>query len=628
MLHLDRRSLIAGLGSTAIVSSLAWTRIVRAETGIEATHGISMYGDLKYAPGFEHFDYVNPDAPKGGVLIQEGLGTYDSFNPFILGGTPAGGVGLMFETLTTRSLDEPFSEYGLLAEAIIVPEDRSWVAFDLHPEARWHDGRPVTAEDVIWSFETLTTKGHPRFRYYYASVVAAEQSGDRQVTFRFDGKGVNRELPLIMGQLPVLPKHFYEVNDFERNTLQPPIGSGPYRIGSFDAGRSIEMARVRDYWGADLPVNRGRYNFDEVRLEYYRDRDVSLEAFKAGRYDLRVENSAKRWSTAYTGPAVERGLIKMERLDIPSAARMQGWIFNLRRPIFQDRRIREAIGYAFDFEWSNQALFYGHYERIKSYFHGEKTLMATGLPSASELALLEPWRDRLPPEVFNAEFEPPKTDGSGNIRDNLREAFRLAREAGWEVQNGVLTERATGQRMEFEILLSAPDQERVAGPFVQNLARLGVNARLRTVDPSQYQNRTDAFEFDMIVDLWAQSSSPGNEQRDYWGSEAADQRGSRNTIGIRDPAVDAMIEHVIRAESREELEIACRALDRVLLWGHYVVPHFTLGAYWVAYWDKFGRPAELPTEGPDFFAWWVDQGRSRIAETEQEKVKDTAPVAQ
>lgn len=574
-------------------------------------HAISMYGDLKYPPGFAHFDWVNPDAPKGGTFVQSATGSFDSFNPFILRGEPAGGVGLVFETLTVQSLDEPFSEYGLLAGTIAVPEDRSWVQYELRPEARWHDGKPVTPADVVWSFETLVAKGHPRYRAYYANVASVEAVGERGVRFTFDTTGVNRELPLITGQLAVLPRHWYEERDFATPDLVPPVGSGPYRIASFDAGRSVELERVKAWWGADLPVNRGRYNYDTIRVEYYRDLDVSLEAFKAGRFDIRFENSAKRWATGYTGPAVEQGLIRTEKLPIPPPARMQGYIFNLRRPIFQDRRVRQAIGLAFDFEWSNKALMYGQYERIRSYFHGEPPLMARGLPEGAELALLEPFREQLPPELFTDIYEPPKTDGSGNNRENLRHALRLLREAGWQVEDGVLTETATGRKMQFELLMSSPADERLALPFAQNLERLGIKVQPRTVDPASYQNRMDSFDFDVTTDLWGQSGSPGNEQRSFWGSEAASVPGSQNTMGIADPVIDALIENVIRAPDRPALEAACRALDRVLLWGFYLVPHFTTDGYRIAYWDKFGWPEIMPTEAPDLFAWWIDPEKAQ-----------------
>ncbi|HEX8373954.1 MAG TPA: extracellular solute-binding protein, partial [Geminicoccaceae bacterium] len=519
----------ARIGLTVLVFLL--TPAVPRAAEPAGAHAIAMLATPKYGPGFTHFDYVNPDAPKGGALTLAAVGSYDSLNPFILKGTPAAGIDLLFETLMVSSLDEPFTKYGLLAETVRVSDDGGSVEFGLRPEARFHDGRPVTPDDVVFSFETLTTKGHPRWRAYWANVEKAERTGERTVRFTFDGE-VNRELPLIIGELPVLPKHYYEKLDFERTSLEPPVGSGPYKVTRFDAGRSITYQRVRDHWAANLPVNRGRNNYDEIRYEYYRDSDVALEAFKAGQFDLRFENSAKRWATGYVGPAVERGLIKVQKLDIAPPARMQGYVFNARRPLFQDRRVREALGYAFDFEWSNKTLFFGQYVRITSYFHGEPDLASKGLPGPEELALLEPFRDRLPPEVFTKEFQPPRTDGSGNIRDSLRQALRLLREAGWEVKDGVLTHAATGQRMEFEILLDSPEQERVAGPFTQNLERLGVRARLRTVDPAQYQVRMDAFDFDVTTDVWAQSDSPGNEQREFWGSAAADIPGSRNTIGL------------------------------------------------------------------------------------------------
>lgn len=619
-MRLCRRQLLIAASLAAVMPP----RLLRAQDAAAAANGIAMHGDLKYGPDFTHFDYVDPDAPKGGTLSLSTIGTFDSMNPFILRGTPAAGLGLAFETLTMQSFDEPFSEYGLIARTIEMADDRSSVSYELHPDARWHDGTPITPADVIFSFETLKAKGHPRYRAYYANVAKAEQTGERRVTFTFDGSGTNRELPLIIGQLSIIPKHYYEGRDFEKVGLDVPIGSGPYRMKSFVPGRSTVSERVTDYWGADLPVNKGRNNFDIVRYEYFRDADVALEAFKAGQYDLRMENSAKRWATGYTGPAIERGLIKVEKVKIEPPARMQGFIFNLRRELFRDRRVREAIGYAFDFEWTNRTLMYDQYVRLTSYFHGEPSLMAKGEPSPAELALLEPWRGKVWPEVFGPPPVPPKTDGSGNIRDNLRQALRLLREAGWEVKDGKLTETATGRAMAFEILGDDPSDERIAGPFVQNLKRLGIDARIRVVDPAQYQNRTDDFDFDMVTDIWGQSSSPGNEQRDFWGSAAADVPGSRNTIGIKDPVVDAMIDAIIRAESRDALETACRALDRVLLWGFYLVPQFTDNGYRMAWWDKFGQPAKLPTEGPDLFAWWVDRAKEQALAGRQQA--DTKPA--
>jgi microcin C transport system substrate-binding protein len=598
------------LDRTVAVTMLAMPLLVSAGSLGQAAaaapqHAIAMYGDVKYPADFTHFDYVNPDAPRGGTLALSGSGTFDSLNPFTLKGTPASGLTFLFETLMTPSLDEPFTYYGLVAESVETPEDRSWVKFTLDPKARWHDGQPITPEDVIFSFETLTTKGHPMYRSYYANVVKAEKTGEREVTFTFDG-AVNRELPLIMGQLPVLPKHYYSEVDFEKTSLKPPVGSGPYKIKSFEPGRSIVYERVPDYWGADLPANRGRYNYDEIRYEYYRDRDVAFEAFKAGEFDLWSENSSKRWATGYEGPMFEREVIVREELPIRPVARMQGYVFNLRKDKFKDPRVREAFDYAFDFEWTNKNLLYSAYERIESYFHGEPELASSGLPTDGELALLEPYRDQLPQELFTQAYEEPKTDGSGNNRENLRRAFQLLQEAGWTVEDGRLVNQESGEPMQFEILLNDPASERYAAPWVNNLKRLGVDAQLRIVDTAQYQNRMDNFDFDVTTELWGQSDSPGNEQRDMWSSAVADVPGSRNTAGIRNPVVDAMIDKVITAETREQLETAVHALDRVLLWGHYVVPHFVDDSYRVAYRNKFSRPEVLPEEGPDFMAWWVD----------------------
>ncbi len=575
-------------------------------------HGVAMHGDLKYGPDFTNFDYADPNAVKGGTVTFASIGTFDSLNPYILKGVPAAGLGLVFQSLTTQAEDEAFSEYGDIAESIIVPEDRSWVAFDLRPEARWQDGQPITVDDVIFSLEILKSEGHPFYRAYYKNVVKAEKVGERRVRFTFEG-GINRELPLIVGQMPVLPKHYFEGREFARATLDPPVGSGPYRIKKVDPGRTIVYERVADWWGADIPVNKGRFNYDEVRYEYYRDSDVALEAFKAGQYDIRLENTAKLWATGYQSPALDKGWIKKEEIPFEGAAGMQGFVFNTRRSIFKDPRVRRALAYAFDFEWTNKTLFYGAYTRTESYFANTE-LAARGLPGPKELELLEPFRDRLPPEVFTEEYRAPRTDGSGNIRKNLRIALRMLREAGWEVQDGVLTNRETGEAMRFEILLVSPAFERIAGPFVRNLERLGIEARIRTVDTSQYQNRLDDFDFDMIVTVWGQSLSPGNEQRNYWSCEAAETPGSRNYAGICDPAVDYLIDKIIQAPTREDLVVATRALDRVLLWGHYVIPHWHTRVIRVAYWDKFGRPSITPRYGLDLFAWWVDPAKQAALE--------------
>lgn len=619
---------VARLAGSALIA-LAFTLPAVATAAEEPApvHGLAMLSEPKYPAGFTHFDYVNPDAPKGGTLVLASTNNaFDSLNPFILKGVPAEGVGLLFETLTAPSLDEPSSSYGLLAESMVVPPDQGWIAYNLRPEARWHDGRPVTPEDVVFSFETLKAKGRPFYAAYYANVAKAEKTGERQVRFTFTGEP-NRELPHIMGQLTVLPKHYYEKVDFERASLEPPVGSGPYRVKRLEPGRTITYERVPDHWGRDLPVNRGRYNYAEVRYDNYRDLDVAIEAIKGGQFDLRFENSASRWATRYTGPAIDRGLLKTEKILIAPPARMQGWVFNLRRAKFQDRRVRAALAYAFDWEWTRKNLTYNQYTRIGSYFEGDKELMATGLPGPKELALLEPLRDKVPPEVFTQVYAPPRTDGSGNIRDNLRQGFALFKEAGWEIKDGVMTSQATGERMEFEILSDSPADERVNAPFIQNLQRLGVRATLRIVDQAQYQQRNDSHDYDAITDIWGQSDNPGNEQRDYWGSAAADTSGSLNTVGIKDPAVDALVDKIIYAPTREDLEVACRALDRVLLWNHYVLPQFTDDAYKVAYWDKFGRPAVQPTEAPDLYAWWIDPAKEAALSGAKPEVTGAAAAA-
>jgi microcin C transport system substrate-binding protein len=570
-------------------------------------HGIAMYDDLKYPAGFTHFDYVNPAAPKGGA-IRLGVieNTFDSFNPFIIKGNPAAGINLVWDTLLAPSADEPFSQYGLLAATVQTPADRSWVAFELRPEARWHDGKPVTADDVIWTFETLRTKGAPQFRFYYASVDRVEKTGERGVRFVFK-PGTNRELPLIVGQLPVLPKHWWQGREFDKTSLDAPLGSGPYKVGRFEAGRFVEYERVPDYWGKDLAVNRGRNNFDVEHFDYYRDATVALEAFKGGNFDFRMESSAKDWATAYDVPEVRDGRIVKEAVPLGLPAGMQAFVMNLRRPLFQDRRVREALGLAFDFEWSNQALFYGQYTRTRSYFENSE-LASRGLPGPDELAILEPFRGKLPDEVFTREFVPPQTDGSGSNRENLRRAAELLREAGWSVQNGKLVK--DGQPLAFEILLDNPQFERVVLPYAKNLEKIGVDARVRSVDSSQYRRRTDSFDFDMIVGGFGESESPGNEQRDFWGSEAARREGSRNLIGIADPVVDALVAQLIASPDRKSLVAHCRALDRVLLWGHYVVPNWYLAKERIAYWNKFGKPAVVPKTGVQLDAWWIDPAKA------------------
>jgi microcin C transport system substrate-binding protein len=572
-------------------------------------HGHSMYGDLKYGPEFRHFQYVNPEAPKGGDIKLAAIGTFDTLNPFVLKGVPAAGLGGTVDTLTVASEDEPFAQYGLVAESIEMPADRSWVAFTLRPQARFHDGSPITVEDVIWTFEALKTKGHPFYRSYYAQVAKAEKAGERKVRFGF-APGDNRELPLIVGQLPVLSRAYWSKRDFEKTTLEPPLGNGAYRVESVEPGRSITYRRVKDYWAARLPVNLGRENFDSIRFDYYRDLTVAIEAFKGGEYDFRQENVAKNWATAYASPAVAHGLIKKEEIPNEVPTGMQAFVYNTRRPIFQDARVRRALAYAFDFEWTNKNLFYGAYTRTKSFFSNSE-LASSGLPGTEELKLLEPFRGKVQDEVFTREYQPPATDGSGNIRDGVREALRLLGEAGWTIKGQKLV-NARGEPMQFEVLISDPTWERIALPFVKNLERLGVAARVRTVDAAQYEKRQDDFDFDMTVFVWSQSLSPGNEQRDFWGSEAAGTKGTRNLAGIKDPAVDRLIDLVITAPDRAGLVARTRALDRVLLWGHYVIPHWHIRAYRVVYWDKFSRPAVSPKYALGFDTWWVDPQKEAV----------------
>ena len=579
-------------------------------------HAIAMHDEPKYGPDFKHFDYVNPNAPKGGEVRLSAIGTFDNLNAYILKGVAAAGLGGLYETLLTSSDDEAFTEYGQLAESIEMPEDRSWVAFTLRKEARWHDGKPVTPEDVIFSLEILKAKGRPFFRYYFANVKKAEKTGPRTVKFTFSG-GENRELPLIVGQLPVLPKHFWEGRQFDKTILEPPLGNGPYRIKSFEPGRSITYERVKDYWAADLPVNKGRHNVDIIRYDYYRDTTVALEAFKGGEYDFRLENVSKDWATAYNSPAVREGLIKKEEIRHQRPTGMQAFVFNTRKPLFKDARVRRALAYAFDFEWTNKNLFFGQYTRTKSYFSNSE-LASTGLPGPDELEFLEPLRGRIPDEVFTKAYEPPAADGSGNIRRNLRQGLRLLKDAGWVIKEGRLVDAGTGAPFAFEILLNQPTWERIALPFRRNLKRLGIDARVRTVDTAQYQRRTEDFDFDMIVDVFGQSLSPGNEQREYWGTEAAGRPGSRNTIGITDAAVDALIDIVIAAPDREGLTARTRALDRVLLWGHYLIPHWHIQSFRVAYWDKFGRPPVTPKYNLGFDTWWIDSGKN-VALVERRK---------
>ena len=568
----------------------------------ENMHGIAMHGDLKYPPDFSHFDYVNPEAPKGGRFKEASIGTFDSLNPFIVKGTVAEGTGLLYDSLMTRALDEPFSQYGLLAEQLRVPEDRSWIEFDLHPEARFSDGHPVTAEDVVFTFDLLKKKGSPFFKSYYAGIQNVTALTAATVRFEF-GASTNRELPLIVGEVPILPEHYWAERDFETPSLEPPLGSGPYLVDRIDPGRTIVYKRNPDYWGRDLAVNRGRHNFDYHQYDYYRDSTVALEAFKAGEYDFRSEHASKAWATGYTGAPFDDGRIIKEEIRHQNPVGMQGFIMNTRRTLFSQPEVRQALTYAFDFEWTNNNLFYGAYTRSHSYFSNSE-MAADALPTPEELEILEPVRDQVPPEVFTRVYRAPSTNGSGNNRPQLRMALALLKQAGWKLEGGKLVDHQ-GTPFTFEILLVQKEFERVVAPFIRNLERLGISARIRIVDVSQYINRLRQFDFDMVVYGFGQSSSPGNEQRDYWHSSSADQPGSRNLIGIRNPAVDYLVEQLIAAPDRQQLVLRARALDRVLQWNHYVIPHYHISAYRIAYWNKFAHPAVTPAYDLGLDTWWA-----------------------
>jgi microcin C transport system substrate-binding protein len=571
------------------------------------TYGVSLLGAPSLPPDFKFFPFVNPDAPKGGDISLSAVGTFDSFNPFIVRGTPASDVFRVWDTLTKANADEAETEYGLLAQVIELPADGMGVAFELRPEAKFNDGSPVTAEDVAWTFETLREKGRPFYRQYYADVTSVTVEGPRRVVFHFKS-ALNRELPLILGQMAVLPKHWWVGRDFDKPLTDPPLGSGPYRVGHFEFGRSLSLDRVPDVWSKDLPVMRGLANFNTRRTEYFRDGTVALEAFKAGQIDFREENIAKEWATAYDFPAVQKGLVKKELLKHRLPTGMQGFGMNTRRQLFKDVRVRHALALVFDFEWANANLFYGSYTRTKSYF-SNSDLASSGIPEGEELALLNKYRDQLPPDLFTKPFQLPVTDGSGNNREELRGALALLEQAGWKVHDRKLVD-ADGQPFSFEILLDQPTFERVALPYVQWLSRLGVEARVRTVDPAQFQRLIDTYDYDMIVVAIDQSESPGNEQAGYWGCDSVKPEGGYNLMGVCSAVIDDLVHQVVSAPDRAHLVTASHALDRVLLSGWYVVPHWYLQSVRVAYWDRFGRPDKPVRTGLALDSWWLDPARA------------------
>ena len=681
----------AALAALAVLASGATAQ------NITRSHGSSLVGDLLYPADFPHWNYVNPNAPKGGDVVQFSIGDFDSFNPWILEGRPAAGVGGIWESLMQGNSDEDSAHYGFLAEWMEFPEDLSWVTFKLRDEAHWWDGQPITPEDVIWTLEALQTDGHPFYGQYWGDLERAEDLGGNQVRIYFNTDNLNRELPHIAGQLPVLPKHYYETVDFTETTLEPPMGSGPYRIKTFDTPSSITWERVPDYWGVNLPANIGLNNFDTIRFDYYLDQTIALEAFKAGEYDFRGENNSKMWAVDYVSPALEQGLIIQAMIPLELPQGMQGFFLNTRQPQLQDRKVREALQYTFDYQWTNNTLFYGQYTRTRSFFENSE-LVAFGTPSALELEYLEPHRAALPAELFTTEYQPPVTDGTGNNRAQLQQAQLLLAEAGWTVtggagvglpaeeetaeSSGIDTQLATiavvllagaigaylllrtqssgvrngvtivlagafvvvgymamqgdesgveeevaeappaeegpagrlvnaaGEQMKIEFLLISPAFERIVGPVVQNMQRLGIDASQRTVETAQYQERVQTFDFDVVVSTVRQSISPGNEQRGMWGCESADTEGGGNLSGICSPVVEDMIDKIIEAPDRAHLIAASQALDRVLQWNYYVVPNWHIRASRMAYWNKFDRPDTPPKLSAGTETWWVDAAKA------------------
>jgi microcin C transport system substrate-binding protein len=622
-MRVSRRTVLkTGAAIAAVPAAAAIERVVQPHAALarerDWKHGLSLFGELKYPAGFKHFDYVNAAAPKGGTARLIAFGTFDNFNIVVGGvkGSLAAGSDLLYDTLMAPALDEISTEYGLLAEAVSHPPDHSSVTYLLRANAKWHDGAPVTVEDVIFSLGAFQ-KYHPQLSAYYRHVIRAEKTGEREVTFTFDGPG-NRELPQIVGQLNVLPKHWWEGSnrsgnkrDIAATTLDPPLGCGAYRLKDFVAGRTIVYERVADYWGKDINVNVGRDNFNELRFEYFRDNTVALEAFKADVIDWRNENSAKNWATGYSFPAVKDRRVVLEEFPVNSSGGMQAYVFNIRRPKFADARVRRAFNYALNFEELNRQIFFGQYKRVNSYFEGME-IASSGLPSEAELAILKTVSDKVPPEVFTTPYSNPVNGNPEAVRANLREATRLLRDAGYEIRKQRLVDAKSGEPFTVEMLIDRPDWERIVLPYKQPLERLGIQTTVRLVDDAQYENRLRQWDFDMIIASWGQSLSPGNEQRGYWGSRAADQPGSRNLIGIKNPAVDILIDRLIFAKNRADLVAATKALDRVLLWNFYVVPQWTYGKIRTARWDRFGRPDPLPKYGFSAFPtiWWWDNAKA------------------
>ncbi len=578
---------------------------------LEKAHAISMHGTPKYPKSFKHFDYVDPDAPIGGIIKLHQIGSFDTLNNFILKGDPAVNLSQIHDSLLVKSNDEPFTMYGLIAENITVPKDRSWVIFKIRKEAKFHNGEPIRVEDVIWTLNTLKDKGHPFYKFYYKSVKKAEKISDSEVKFFFESDR-NLELPLIIGQMKILSEKYWK-NKFENVLLENPIGSGPYRVKSFKAGRTIEFEKVSDYWGKNLPVNKGKFNFNKVIIEYFRDATVALEAFKTGDYDFRQENQAKRWANAYNFNAIENGKVIKQSVKHEIPTGMQGFFINTRKDIFKNRIVRKALNYAFDFEWTNKILFFNQYKRTNSFF-SNSDLASLNLPTKEELELLDPFKDELTDEVFYNIYKNPVNDGSGNIRNNLKIADKLLFEAGWIIKDGKRINKETGRPLKFTILLVSPEFERIALPYAKNLKKIGIEAKVRTVDSAQYERRLENFSFDMTVISLGQSLSPGNEQIDFWHSSSARINGSRNYSGISNTTVDFLIDKIIAAKDRESLKNATKALDRVLLNGYYVVPHWHIQDFRISYWNKFGKPKINPKYDLGLDGWWYDKDKAKLLE--------------
>ena len=572
----------------------------------EKTHGIAMHGKPKYEESFTHLDYVNPDASKGGVVRFGSYGSFDNLNRVAFKGSKAAGLGYVNDTLMRRVWDEAFSLYGLIAEFVEMPEDRSSVTFYLNPKATFHDGSPITRDDVLFSLETFQTKGTPNQKKTYGKIISTELIGNNGIKMVFVNNE-DKELPLIVaGFLPIIPKKYYENIDVTKTFLDIPLGSGPYTIENLDPGRQIKYKRVENYWAKDLPVNKGLYNFDTIIYDYYKDSNVLVEAFKVGEYDFRREYNVKRWLSEYDFKAVDSGEVILKEMNNDRPVGMNGLVMNTRKNIFNNRNVRLALSYAYDHEWINKTIYQNAYVRTDSFFDNSP-LSSSGLPSDAELELLNPWRDQIPSEIFTETFTPPKTDGSGNARKNLLKAKEILQEEGWIIKNDKLTK--DGKEFKFEFLIVSPSDEKIALAYQSNLKKLGITMEVRTVDSSQYQARLQNYDFDMIKRYWGVSLSPGNEQQFYWGSEVGKKDGSRNYPGINSPAVDALIEKLISAKNREELTTAIHALDRVLLWGHYVVPLYHSNKDRIAYWDFFEYPEEIPLYGIVIESWWVNKDK-------------------